>query len=69
MSERKIQSISEGSEINRTLAAVKAAKRMRAKLRTNINLNRQVSLPNACKRSYLKKNIINIPIKNIGVLN
>ena len=44
MSERKIQSISEGSEINRTLAAVKAAKTMRAKLRKNINHNRHVSL-------------------------
>ena len=55
MSERKTQAASEGSEIDRTLAAVKAAKRMRAKLRKNINLNRQVSLPNACKRSYLKK--------------
>ena len=44
MSERKIQSISEGSEINRTLAAVKAAKRMRARLRKNINLNGRVSL-------------------------
>ena len=44
MSERKIQSISEVSEINRTLAAVKAAKRMRSKLRKNIDLNRHVSL-------------------------
>ena len=44
MSERKVQSKSEGSEIDRTLAAVKAAKRMRAKLRKNINLNRNVSL-------------------------
>ena len=44
MSERKIQAASEVSEIDRTLAAVKAAKRMRAKLRKNINLNRHVSL-------------------------
>ena len=55
MSERKIQSISEGSEINRTLAAVKAAKRMRARLRKNINLNRHVSLLIAYQRLDLKK--------------
>ena len=67
MSERKIQSISEGSEINRTLAAVKAAKRMRAKLRKNVNLNRHVSLLIAYKRLHFKKN----PevIQNIDVLD
>ena len=58
MSERKIQAVSQGSEIDRTLAAVKAAKRMRAKLRKNINLNRHVSLLIAYKRLDLKKYII-----------
>ena len=62
MSERKIQSISEGSEINRTLAAVKAAKRMRARLRKNINLNRHVSLLIAYKRLHFKKVIQNIDV-------
>ena len=57
MSERKIQAASEGSEIDRTLAAVKAAKRMRAKLRKNINLNKHVSLLIAYKRLDLKNKI------------
>ena len=68
MSERKIQSISEGSEINRTLAAVKAAKRMRAKLRKNINLKRHVSLLIAYKILDLKKIELKI-IENIDVLD
>ena len=55
MSERKVQSKSEGSEIDRTLAAVKAAKTMRAKLRKNINLNRNVSLLIAYTRLDRKK--------------
>ena len=59
MSERKTQAASEGSEIDRTLAAVKAAKRMRAKLRKNINFNRHVSLLIAYKRLDLKKYIKN----------
>ena len=61
MSERNIQSISEGSEINRTLAAVKAAKKMRARLRQNISLNRHVSLLIAYKRLDLKKICYKIP--------
>ena len=63
MSERKTQAASEGSEIDRTLAAVKAAKRMRAKLRKNINLKRHVSLLLiAYKRLDLKKVIENIDL-------
>ena len=69
MSERKIQAASEVSEIDRTLAAVKAAKRMRANLRKNINLNKHVSLLIAYKRLDLKKNIIPKVIKHIDVLD